>query len=276
MLNNYTLVGGTHYTGGHGVIVEGESIKIDTDVVVEQNDIREVTQAVEIAQDGVDKATADIQNLNTGLAEVKLSLNTAQKDFEIAKQNLDATAQDLTATKDNLAGAKQTLSETAQSFASFKDSTTQNVTALTNKDADLQTQIDNLENGTTTIPVATAGKPGIVMPRQGLSIDSSGALNATLQEYLDLGTGRVFLDHGQSKVVKLYYPCDSIYLEFYLIDTVNVAGSYSLFMSTVSTNETITKGNLTATFARNGTSISLTNNHATNAMFVNYGCADLK
>lgn len=27
--------GGTHYTGGHGIIVEGEAIKIDTDVVAE-------------------------------------------------------------------------------------------------------------------------------------------------------------------------------------------------------------------------------------------------
>lgn len=199
-----------------------------------------------------------------------------QSDVVAVAANVQTVSSRLNSTNQTLTQTNQTLATTQQGLSTLEQSTTASVAQLNAKDTDLQNQINNIKNGTMAIPVATAGKPGIVMPRQGLSIDSSGALNATLQEYLDLGTGRVFLDHGQSKVVKLYHPCDSIYLEFYLIDTVNVAGSYSLFMSTVSTNETITKGNLTATFARNGTSIALTNNHATNAMFVNYGCADLK
>lgn len=31
--------GGMHYTGGHGIIVEGEAIIVDTDVVAEQNNL---------------------------------------------------------------------------------------------------------------------------------------------------------------------------------------------------------------------------------------------
>ena len=226
--------GGKDYSGGHGIVVDGEQIKIDTTVVAEQIDIQDVEASVQ------------------------------------------AVSSELSSTNQTLTQTNQSLLTTQQDLVSFEQSTTASITQLTAKDTDLQTQINNIKNGTTAIPVATAGKPGIVMPRQGLSIDSSGALNATLQEYLDMGTGRVFLDHKESKVIKLFKPCYSIYLEFYLIDTVNVAGSNSLFMNTASTAETITKGYLTATFSKDGNSISLTNNHTTNAMFVSYGCADLK
>ena len=71
--------------------------------------------------------------------------------------------------------------------------------------------------------------------------------------------------------VQLYYPCYKIYL----VDTVNVATSSLLCMSNVGA-ETSTKVYLTATFdIQNGTYITLTNNHAINAMFINYGCDDL-
>lgn len=208
--------------------------------------------------------------------KVDTAVVAEQTDIQDVEASVQAVSSGLSSTNQTLAQTNQALLTTQQDLASFEQTTTVSVNQLTAKDADLQTQINNIKNGTTQIPVATAGTPGIVMPRQGLAIDSSGALNTTIQQYIDLGTGRVFLDHKQSKVIKLYYPCNSIYLEFYLIDTVNVAGSYALFMSTVSTEATITKGNLTATFSRDGTSISLTNNHATNAMFVSYGCADLK
>lgn len=226
--------GGTHYTGGHGIVVEGEAISIDKDIVAEKNEIKEVKSSLE--------------ETNNGLNQTKQSLNQ--------------TAQ-------GLSGAKQDL-------AAFKEATGQNVENLNAKDKDLQTQIDNIKNGSTSIPVATSGKPGIVMPRQGLVIDRAGALKTIIQEYLDLACGTVFLGPKQSKTIKLYHPCYVIYLDFYLVDSVNVAGSNLLYMSNVK-NETETKGYLTATFdTKNGTYIALTNNHSTNAMFINYGCDDLR
>lgn len=226
--------GGKDYGGGHGIVVDGEKIKIDESVVAELTDVEEVAQAV--------------QAINEAIEQTNQSLSQTQ-------QNLSTTTQDLN---------------------NFKTSTSQNVANLTAKDEDLQNQINNIQNGTTAIPVATAGKPGIVMPRQGLVIDRAGALNTTIQEYLDLTCGKVFLAPKQSKTIKLYHPCFIIYLEFYLVDSVNVAGSNLLYMSNVN-NATATKGYLTATFdTQNGTYISLTNNHATNAMFVNYGCDDLR
>lgn len=226
--------GGKDYGGGHGIVVDGEKIKIDETVVAELDDVEQVAQAV--------------QATNEVLGQTNQSLSQTQ-------QSLSATIQDLN---------------------NFKTSTSQNITNLTNKDADLQTQIDNIQNGTTAIPVTTAGKPGIVMPRQGLVIDRAGALNTTIQQYLDLTCGKVFLAPNESKTIKLYHPCFVIYLEFYLVDSVNVASSSLLYMSNVNA-ATATKGYLTATFDTNkGTYISLTNNHSTNAMFVNYGCRDLR
>lgn len=109
-----------------------------------------------------------------------------------------------------------------------------------------------------------------------LVIDRAGALKTTIQEYLDLTCGTVFLAPKQSKTIKLYHPCFVIYLEFYLVDSVNVAGSNLLYMSNVN-NATETKGYLTATFDTDkGTYVALTNNHSTNCMFVNYGCKDLR
>lgn len=208
--------------------------------------------------------------------KVDTAVVAEQTDIQDVTASIQTVSNGLNSTNQTLTQTNQTLAITQQGLSTLEQSTATSVTQLTTKDTDLQTQIDNIKNGITAIPVATAGKPGIVMPRQGLSIDSSGALNATLQEYLDMGTGRVFLDHKESKVIKLFKPCYSIYLEFYLIDTVNVAGSNSLFMNTASTAETITKGYLTATFSKDGNSISLTNNHTTNAMFVSYGCADFR
>lgn len=226
--------GGTHYTGGHGIIVEGESIKIDVDVVVEQNDIQEVNESIAL--------------INQTIQQIDNSLNQTQSS----------------------------LSSTQSSLSTLSQNVSENIQRLDAKDSDLQTQIDNLENGTTAIPVATAGKPGIVMPRQGLVVDRSGALNTTIQQYLDLTCGTIFLAPGQSKTIKLYHPCFIIYLEFYLVDSTNVASPYLLYMSNV-TEGTITKGYLTATFDKqNGTYVSLTNKHTTNAMFVHYGCDDLK
>lgn len=200
--------GGKDYGGGHGIVVDGEKIKIDESVVAELDDVEKVAQAV--------------QATNQSLGQTNQSLNQTQ-------QNLFTTTQDLN---------------------EFKTST--------------------------AIPVATAGKPGIVMPRQGLVVDRAGTLNTTIQQYLDLTCGTVFLAPGQSKTIKLYHPCFIIYLEFYLVDSTNVASPYLLYMSNV-TEETITKGYLTATFDKqNGTYVSLTNKHKTNAMFIHYGCDDLK
>lgn len=226
--------GGTHYTGGHGIVVEGESIGIDKDIVAEQGDIREVNESIASTNQSVQQVSNSLSQTQTSLSSTQNILSTLSQDISDNIQRLD------------------------------------------NKDNDLQTQIDNLENGTTAIPVATAGKPGIVMPRQGLVVDRSGALNTTIQQYLDLTCGTVFLAPNQSKTIKLYHPCYIIYLEFYLVDSVNVAGSNLLYMSNVK-NETETKGYLTATFdTKNGTYVSLTNNHKTNAMFIHYGCDDLK
>lgn len=226
--------GGTHYTGGHGIVVEGEKISIDTDVVAEQ---------------------AEVQGLS---------------------QKLESTKQDLALTNQDLANTKQDLSTAKQNLSDFQTETNKNVNALNEKDVDLQEQINNLENGTTAIPVATSGKPGIVMPRQGLVIDRAGALNTTIEQYLDLACGTIFLAPKESKVIKLYHPCYVIYLEFYLVDSVNAAGSNLLYMSNVN-NETATKGYLTATFDTDkGTYITLTNNHSTNGMFIHYGCKDLR
>lgn len=225
--------GGKDYGGGHGIIVDGEKIKIDTTIVAEISDIEKVQAEIENNQH-------DIELLNTNLGYTNKDLNT-----------------------------------TTQSLSDYKHTNNQEIANLKVKDNNLQTQIDNLENGTTAIPVATAGKPGIVMPRRGLAIDSSGALNTTIQEYGDLGCGKVFLDHNQSKVVKLYYPCNSIYFEFHLVDTTGIAGSNLLFMNTSSTSETITRGYLTASFNKDGLSFTVTNNHSTNAMFIDYGCADI-
>lgn len=226
--------GGKDYGGGHGIIVDGEKIKIDESVVAELSDVEEISQAV--------------QATSQALEQTNQSLNQTQ-------QNLSITIQDLN---------------------EFKTLTNQNVNKLNEKDTDLQNQINNIQNGTTAIPVATSGKPGIVMPRQGLVIDRSGALNTTIEQYLDLTCGTVFLTPGQSKVIKLYHSCYVVYLEFYLVDSVNVAGSNLLYMSNVN-NATATKGYLTATFDTDkGTYIALTNNHSTNCMFVHYGCRDLR
>lgn len=268
--------GGTHYTGGHGIIVEGESIKIDSDVTAEQSDIRELTQAIETTNGNVDKANNAIAQLNSALTQTNATLDATKQDLSITKQDLITTQQDLNNTKEDLADINQAIVDTQQNLSTFQTTTNQNMATLTAKDVDLQTQIDNLENGTTTIPVATAGKSGIVMPRQGLVIDRAGALNTTIQQYLDLTCGKVFLAPKESKTIKLYHPCYVVYLEFYLVDSVNVAGSNLLYMSNVN-NATITKGYLTATFDTDkGTYIALTNNHSTNCMFVNYGCKDLR
>lgn len=226
--------GGKDYGGGHGIIVDGEKIKIDESVVAQKTDVKEVSN-----------------------------------NLETTKQILEQTNQSLNQTQQNLSTTTQNLNE-------FKISTNQNITKLNEKDTDLQNQINNIQNGTTAIPVATAGKPGIVMPRQGLVVDRAGALNTTIQQYLDLTCGTVFLAPGQSKTIKIYHPCFIIYLEFYLVDSTNVASPYLLYMSNV-TEGTITKGYLTATFDKqNGTYVSLTNKHTTNAMFIHYGCDDLK
>lgn len=226
--------GGKDYGGGHGIVVDGEKIKIDESVVAELTDVEEVAQAVQVTNE---------------------ALGLTNKSLSQIQQNLSVTAQDL---------------------STFKTSTNQSITDLTAKDEDLQNQINNIQNGTTAIPVATAGKPGIVMPRQGLVVDRSGALNTTIQEYLDLTCGTVFLAPKQSKTIKLYHPCYIIYMEFYLVDSTNVASPYLLYMSNV-TEGTITKSYLTATFDKqNGTYVSLTNNHSTNAMFIHYGCDDLR
>lgn len=199
-----------------------------------------------------------------------------QSDIKEVNEAITTVSNNLKSTNSTLTQTNQAIASTQQSLSAFQSETNQKMTSLTNKDIDLQSQIDKIKNGTTAIPVATAGKPGIVMPRQGLVIDSNGALNTTIQQYLDLTCGKVFLAPGQSKVVKLYHPCYIVYLEFYLVDSVNVAGSNLLYMSNVK-NETETKGYLTATFdTKNGTYITLTNNHSTNAMFVNYGCDDLR
>lgn len=224
--------GGTHYTGGHGIIVEGEAIKVDVDVVAQQSDIQEINKT------------------------------------------LETTNSDLNNTKTTLSQTQQELSTTKQDLSTFKTTINQNITNLNNKDTELQQQIDNIKTGETQLPIATAGTLGIVMPRQGLSIDRSGALNTTIQEYGDLGSGVVFLDHGQSKVLKFYYPCNSVYLEFHLVDTTSIAGSNLLYMNTSGTL-TITRGSLTASLNPDGLSITLTNSHGTNTMFILYGCADI-
>lgn len=184
----------------------------------------------------------------------------------------------------DLSGIDTTLQEFGEFLANTESQVTVNtenienhtnkLSSLEGKDTNLQEQIDDLKqyNQTYNPPIATAGRAGLVMPRQGLHVEEDGTLDTTIQLYGDMGSGVVFLDHGETKNIKLYTPCHSLYIEFYLVDTVNVAGSNLLFIASY-TEGVVTKGNLTASFDE--VSFTVTNNHATNAMFLKYGCADI-
>lgn len=139
----------------------------------------------------------------------------------------------------------------------------------------LSQKIESVEQKIPIMSIATSDKLGVVKPKEGLHIDEEGNLKTTIQQYGDYSCGLVFLNHEETKTIKLFSPCYSIYLEFHLIDTIKVSNTSVLFLNTVSTKDTLTKGYLTATFDKRGVEITLTNNHISNAMFIQYGCADI-
>lgn len=253
------------YKSGEGIIIQDNIISVNGEIAKKQD----ISNALNNYKPNVD------------LSEIENELQELNDNFNTATQQIKTNQQDITNIKQNVESNTLNINNNTQKINNHTlrlNNLETKDTELVNTDISLQQQIDDLKtyNENYEIPIATAGSLSVVMPRQGLVVDRVGALNTTIQQYLDLSCGMVFLPPNSSKTVKLYHPCYIIYLEFYLVDSVNVASPYMLYMSNI-TDKTITKNYLTATFdTENGTYVALTNNHSTNGMFVHYGCDDLR
>lgn len=220
--------GGTHYTGGHGIIVEGEAIKVDTDIVAEQNDISTLNKLI----------------------------NSVDSKVDTNKINIDAT--------------NQSISQINQDIDLITQSLNQNVSRIDVDIDNLQTQIDNIENGDIQInyPIAGVNKLGMMKPGQGLTASSDGTVKVNLEGYLDRNSGVLFLNPQESKLVNLKDACTGVYLDYHLVDTVNVAGSRMLYLQP---NDNKIGNYLIGTFNSSGTAFTVSNSHTTNGMMILWG-----
>lgn len=220
--------GGTHYTGGRGIIVEGESIEIDKDIVAQQSDIRTLEQSI----NDVDSKTATNKN----------NIDIANQSISQLNQNVEVTNQELN----------------------------QNIARVDSDIDDLQNQINNIKNGSVQVnyPITGVNKLGMMKPGQGLTASSDGTVKVNLEGYLDRNSGVLFLNPQESKLVNLKDACTAVYLDYHLVDSINVAGSRMLYLQP---NDNKVGNYLIGTFNSTGTAFTVSNSHTTNGMMILWG-----
>lgn len=182
--------GGTHYTGGHGIIVEGEAIEIDKDVVAQQTDIHSLTQSI---------------------VEVETKANTNQTNIANANQSISQL--------------NQGLSSTTQSLNQNVTRIDEEIDDLQNQINNIENGSANIN-----YPITGVNKLGMMKPGQGLTASIDGTVKVNLEGYLDRNSGVLFLNPQESKLVNLKDACTAVYLDHHLVDNVNVASGRMLYL----------------------------------------------
>lgn len=94
--------GGTHYTGGHGIVVEGENISIDKDVVVENIKVQEVESNLENTNDKLNQTEQNLNQVGQDLSFAKQELNSLKQETDNNVTRIDNNIDDLQNQIDNI------------------------------------------------------------------------------------------------------------------------------------------------------------------------------